>query len=412
MSKIPRDPTKSTATKRAFIVAPAGPERARIIGMLDGWGIETLASDNPLESAALIYQRITQGEHFDLILFSPDGHGVDAKHYATLIRSDKRVHKTPLVHVGQVDHIGRRGQIRRAGFVDFLSDDGDATDVYDAVYRAMENEEQFRRDHPEVARLADWRPPPKSGEEPIRMLVVTSEMAYKKSARSLACAEGFRLKEASTGEEALRLCTRNDFDVILMGMDLGNTTASDVVSLLRYSMAPERLPHFIGLDMPPAGCEDDFVAVVDPPIRARSMLAAIRQVVTPREASEPPPQTQERIPRLDHRALAELHKLQVNPSPDFVPNLIRSFLEQVEAHIKDLQGVIGKPEGYRRFADFGHDLKDMAGHMGALELWQMGIVAANFPEELFATQSQELLGRIEVAFFHAREDMESYLDVE
>ena len=84
MARTPRDPrtapagAKKAAIKRACIVAPAGPERSRIIAMLDGWVIETLAVESPLESAAIIYQRCAQGEHFDLILFSPDGHGVDA----------------------------------------------------------------------------------------------------------------------------------------------------------------------------------------------------------------------------------------------------------------------------------------------------------------------------------------------
>ena len=143
MARTPRDPKtvpagkKSAATKCACIVAPAGPERARIIDMLDGWGIETLAVESPLESAAIIYQRCAQGEHFDLILFSPDGHGVDAKHYGRLIRSDQCAAKTPLVHVGEVDHVGERGHIRCAGFVDFLSDTADKGEIFEVIQEAI-----------------------------------------------------------------------------------------------------------------------------------------------------------------------------------------------------------------------------------------------------------------------------------
>jgi hypothetical protein len=61
-------------------------------------------------------------------------------------------------------------------------------------------------------------------------------------------------------------------------------------------------------------------------------------------------------------------------------------------------------------AEFGHDLRDMAGHMGALDLYQMGIVASHFPEQLFAAQGREILGRIEVAYARTREDLQPYLE--
>jgi len=412
MARISRDPptaptgAKRAASKRACIVAPAGPKLDSIIALLEGWGIETLAVDNPLESAAIIYQRCARGEHFDLILFSPDGHGVDAKNYANLIRSNVRTIKTPLVYLGEVAQVGERGHIRRAGFADFLSEEADKIQVFDVVHEALGAQGEERSEHPDVVHLAERRPLRRMDAERIRVLVATPNIDHQRSARSAFRTGEYRVSEALTGEAALRLCSKKHFDAVLLAMDLGDTTASDAVALLRYSLSPQNLPVFIGLGEPPAGCEDDFATLVDPPIRARTMLAAVRTTVAPREAHAPPPQA--RIPRLDRRALARLHRM--NPSPDFLPNLIRSFLQQVEQGIKELQDCIGTAQGYRHLAEFGHDLRDMAGHMGAIDLYQMGIVASHFPEQLFAAQGREILGHIEVAYAQVREDMQPYLD--
>jgi two-component system sensor histidine kinase RpfC len=410
MARTPRDQktvpagAKKAATKRACIVAPAGPERTRIIEMLDGWGIEALAVERPLESAALIYDRCVKGEHFDLILFSPDGHGVDAQHYGNLIRSEACTAKARLVHFGEVEHVGTRGNIRRAGFVDFLSEAADKSEIFDVVQEAIG--QGNAGGGADVVHLANRRFPRRVAAEQIKVLVASPNIEHQRSARSAFYTGEYRVSEALNGETVLRLCAKQRFDVVLLAMDLENTTASDVVSLLRYSVSPQNLPVFIGLGDPPAGCEDDFAATVDQPIRARTMLAAVRKAIAPREAREPQPQA--RIPRLDHRTLAKLH--QMNPSPEFLPSLIRSFLQQVEQGINELQDCLGTPQGYRRLADFGHDLRDMAGHMGALDLYQMGIVAAHFPEQLFATQGREILGRIEVAYERTREDLQPYLD--
>ena len=146
--------------------------------------------------------------------------------------------------------------------------------------------------------------------------------------------------------------------------------------------------------------------MVDLPLRAHPLTRAV-QAVTRSDAAapaEPPPAP---IPRLDQRALSALHR--INPSPEFLPRLIRDFLSQVEREIQHLRHCSGRPLCHRKLLDFGHELADMAGHLGALELHQLGLIAARYPEQLFDSQGHQLIGHIETSFARTREELLPYL---
>ncbi len=51
----------------------------------------------------------------------------------------------------------------------------------------------------------------------------------------------------------------------------------------------------------------------------------------------------------------------------------------------------------------------MAGHLGALELHQLGLIAARYPEQLFDSQGHQLIGHIETSFARTREELLPYL---
>lgn len=394
-------------SKRVLLVAPADASRQALATRLGAWGLEVLTSQHPLESAVLLYQGWERAQPFDLILFSPEGHDVDPAAFAAVIRADQRADGIALVHVGEVQDIGERGRLRQAGFIDFLGTEADTPVLFDAVQRGLARQEAPRHPQPGVVQLSDYQVTRRPGHPRLNILIADPNPEHRRIARGALANVGYRLTEVAAGEEVLTALAKRAFDVVVLALDCGDYMASELIGVVRFSTAADRSPTFIGVGEPALAQADDFARVVDLPLRGPALKRAVEEVAR-LETVAPPEAPPAPIPRLDQRALAMLHR--INPSPEFLPKVIREFFRQVEEHLNDLRHCYGAALCHRTLRDFGHELADMAGHLGALELHQLGLIAANFPEQLFESQGHQMIGRIEVSFSRTREVLEPYLE--
>ena len=401
-----RAPTSAIA-RRALIVAPDDAVRDRLTRLLGGWGIQVTTSAHPLEAVVLLHQGWAQALAFDLVLFSPQGHQVDPGAFASLILSDPRAARIALMHIGEVQNVGDRGRLRKAGFHDFLDEASDTRVVYETVQWALVGHASRPSDDGKVVPIRDRQIRMRPGRRRLEILIADPDAAHRRIAIQALADSQCRLAEAANGEAVLAAVSARIFDIVILALDCGDYHACELMGIMRFTMAPDHCPVFIGVGAASPVDEGDFAAVVDLPLRGHALVRAVEAVVhidaeAPSEPSTPAP-----IPRLDQRALAALHR--INPSPEFLPRVIREFLGQVEANLQHLSHCFGGPMCHRKLLDFGHDLADMAGHLGALELHQLGLIAARYPEQLFDSQGHQLIGHIETSFARTREEFLPYL---
>ena len=390
----------------ALLVAPDDPSRAHLAQLLNGWGFQVTASDHPLAAAAHLYQGWEQAQPFHLVLFSPHGHAVDPGAFAALILADRRAAKLALVHLGEVDDIGTRGRLRQAGYLDFLPDATDTRVVFETVQWALGRQTPPPADQSRVVNLSERQARWRAGQRRVEILIADPDAAHRRIARHALADEKRRLTEVASGEALLAALDRRTFDIVILALDCGDYLAGELMGVVRMAAANDHCPVFIGVGDPTLVQDEDFAAVVDLPLRAHPLTRAVQAVTRSAAAApaEPPPAP---IPRLDQRALSALHR--INPSPEFLPRVIRDFLSQVERDIQHLRHCSGRPLCHRKLLDFGHELADMAGHLGALELHQLGLIAASYPEQLFDSQGHQLIGHIETSFARTREELLPYL---
>ena len=393
--------------RRALIVAPDGPGRGHLAQLLNGWGIQVTTSDHPLESAVHLYQGWEQAQPYHLVMFSPDGHQVDPGAFASMILADRRAAKLALVHLGEVHDIGARGRLRQAGYLDFLAEASDTRIIFDTVQWALANQAPPPPDQGRVVHLNERQARWHAGQRRVEILIADPDAAHRRIARHALADEKRRLTEVASGEALLAALDRRTFDIVVLALDCGDYLARELMGVVRMAEAADHCPVFIGVGDPTLVQDADFAAVVDLPLRAHALTRAVNAVTRSDTAVtvEPPPPAP--IPRLDQRALSELHR--INPSPEFLPRVIRDFLSQVERDIQHLRHCSGRPLCHRKLLDFGHELADMAGHLGALELHQLGLIAAHYPEQLFDSQGHQLIGHIETSFARTREELLPYL---
>ena len=81
---------------------------------------------------------------------------------------------------------------------------------------------------------------PASSTVPIRVLLVDDEPSIRRALRTPLCEMGFATTEASRGEEALQLMQAQNFDVVLLDMNMPGMGGMKTLARLR-ALAP-RLP--------------------------------------------------------------------------------------------------------------------------------------------------------------------------
>jgi hypothetical protein len=85
------------------------------------------------------------------------------------------------------------------------------------------------------------------------------------------------------------------------------------------------------------------------------------------------------------------------------------FLEEVQTSLESVRQTLGTEQCYPRLVRFGQDLRDNAGSLGALRLYQLGLIAARLPEPLFEREGEPLLDRIEDAYQRTHSAFWQYL---
>ena len=233
-----------------------------------------------------------------------------------------------------------------------------------------------------------------------------------------AATRSSRWTTASRPCEAL---AKHSFDLVIISLDLPGLGTADTLRLFRFSVARQDWPAFIGLAQQPSLTHiRDFssfgVAVVLPsPVRPQTLLSAVADLIqghrdepgtTPTQAPTGS-RTPSEVACLDERALREVERLGADPS--FLPGLIEEFLRGVQTNIEFARGALGTEQGYFALIDFGQTLQDNAGSLGAMQLYQLGLIAARLPEPLFEREAEPLLERIEVACQRTRSAFWQYL---
>jgi HPt (histidine-containing phosphotransfer) domain-containing protein len=186
-------------------------------------------------------------------------------------------------------------------------------------------------------------------------------------------------------------------------------------------VTPDGWPACIGLAREPSlGQIKDFAnagitTIIPSPVKSDVLLGAIADLIRGNSeggtqatsTTTSPNWAAAEVPCLDEQTLQDVERL--SSDPNFLFDVIQEFLAEIGTLLVGIQQTRGTEQCYRRLREFGHVLQDNAGSLGALRLYQLGIIASEYPIERFERDGQELLGRIDSAYQRTRRAFWQYL---
>ena len=411
------DPSRSLAGKRVLVIDGDRKESGRLLEFLAGWGISVQATTNPLHGLALLWSALEAKQPFHLTLFGPQNQGVPGEQFAALVGSEPRLAKMPMLHIGDNAGSVRKAALRRVGFFDTVSVPIDKTLLFDTLHRACGNLVTGTG----VVRLADRHAALGPLTPRLDILLAEPNPAQRRIVRSTLARGGHQIFEVDSGEQTIEALTKHSFDLVILTMDLPGISTAEALKLLPFLMTRDAWPACIGLAREPSASQlreyasVGITAIIPSPVQPQALLEAIADVIRgtgeetgaapslPAAATWAPAE----VPCLDETALQDVERL--SSDPNFLYDLIQEFLGDISAFLEGVRETRGTDHCHRRLREFGHILQDNAGSLGALQLYQLGLIASEYPEELFERDGEQLLSRIEAAYQRTRGAFWQYL---
>jgi len=405
------------ADKKVLIVSADHPELAQLRAHLLSWDLRVQQAPNPLDGLVQLRMAQDSPHPFDLVLFATRGHRVRGEQFAALLQSEPRLARLRSIHIGELRGTDREAALRQCGFSAFVPIPVDKTLLFNALHQAFSEVSPSSG----IARLLDRYLALAPYTPPMDVLLAEPDSAQRRRVREALKRGGHHLFEVENGEQAMEALSTHVFDMVLIDLHLPGINAIEAVRLFHFSRAPDEWPPFVVLaDQPSAEelreCRRlEIAALVHKPIQPQALAQTIATAA--RDGPGRPAESYGRrlahasesaLPIIDEHQLQELARLGEDPA--FVSNLIGEFLAEIEQSLRRALDARGSAKAYARFLELGHALKDIAGNVGALRLYELALVASQLPEPIFEQEGERLLSRIELALDQTRAAFSRHLD--
>jgi CheY-like chemotaxis protein len=221
-------PGADLAGLRVLVVDDNATNR-RILGdMLRRWGIDPTLAGGSTEAAALLGKAEESAKPFDLLLV--DAHMPETDGF-TLVEQIQQRGSTSRAEVIMLTSAGQRGdaaRIRELGVAAYLAKPVTESELFDAVLTAL----GAKAEKPEPPVLIT-RHSLREGQRKLRILLAEDNAVSQKLAARLIEKRGHAATVVSSGREALAALERDNFDIVLMDVQMPEMDGFEATAEIR-----------------------------------------------------------------------------------------------------------------------------------------------------------------------------------
>jgi PAS domain S-box-containing protein len=382
-------PPSTNRNLKTLITDDNATNRQILHKQLTSWGIKAaMAEDGPGALEAL-RAAVEIGEPYDLALLDVQMPGMDGLELARAIKADAPIAPTRLMMLSSVG-VDFRADARQAGVEVVLGKPVRQSQLYDALAALMGAPAEAPSEAPAAATpqaeaSAAGAAVPARRSPLGHLLVAEDNLVNQRVAARMLERIGYRVDVADDGRQALEALQHNDYEAVLMDVQMPKMNGYEATAEIRRREGAERHTPIIALTANvmqgdrekalEAGMDD----YVPKPVNREELEAVLERHVSPQESSQTATQASISIRDddwtapdgdeaiLDESVLAALRELQDVDEPDILEELIGLFLEDAPLQIAALRECVkdGMAPAAERIA---HTLKGSAGNMGATRM--------------------------------------------
>ena len=318
--------------KRVLIVDDNATNRRILARQVELWNMVPLATASPFEAL----QWLHQGESFDVAILDMQMPGMDGLTLAKEIRKfEDSQRELPLIMLTSLGQYGPREDIDI--FSAYLTKPLKPSALFDAVIALFTG----KPIHVQASRVTDQGhfDPEMGTRWPLRILVAEDNATNQKLSLALLGRLGYQADIAANGLEALEALERQEYDVVLMDVQMPEMDGLDATRALRASLPPERQPRVIALtanamegdrELSLAAGMNDYVSK---PVRVEELTRALSH-------SHPLGTAESEESQPDAPESPKSSALHTDEQPDTEPAEVETFVLDLEV-LQELLSMLG-----------------------------------------------------------------------
>jgi signal transduction histidine kinase len=342
---------------RVLVVDDSETSRQILVEMLESWGLRPHAvPDGPTALSALA--EAERRDPFALALIDSHMPGQDGFAVTRQINERGRLAGAIVIMLASVDLPGDVARCRQVGVAHHVTKPVRPSDLFDAVVSCL-NLSPGRDRHEQGS---GGRAQSNLFDRPLRILLAEDHLINQRLAVSLLEKDGHTVRVAVNGKEALAALEQEDFDVVLMDVQMPEMDGFEATAVIR-AREQETGRHQPNNAMTAHAMKGDrerclaagMDGYVTKPFRRAALFEALAAVSQPAA-----PANEEKSPPFDLEAALEI----VEGNRELLLELVQLFLEESPAQMADLSRAIARRDG-AGVSLHAHSLKGPLNSLGA-----------------------------------------------
>ncbi len=351
-----------------------------IARQLKGFGMEVVCCRDGFDALAEVERAWHRGKPHDIVLIDQMMPGLAGETLAERIRAIPQLAETKLVLISSAGHHGRGERARRVldAVLDKPIRQRDLHACLTALYASPEGRVAAAERLTLSQDAADKVSPVKS--QPLRILMAEDNKINQKFALALLAKGGHIVHVAENGHQAVDALRRDDFDLVLMDIQMPELDGLQATKQIRALPQPKCAIPIIALTAHAlAGAREEYIAAgmddyISKPVDAGILNAKLREVAGRLAGTQA-------APAIDEAAVAKagitddvlsgvgidrscLDTLSLVMEPDEVRNFIELYLGETEERIARMR----RQDDHGLLAGDAHAMVSTSGNVGALRV--------------------------------------------
>ena len=334
---------------------------------LKGFGMEVACCSDGFDALAEVERAWHRGKPHDIVFIDQMMPGLAGETLAERIRAIPQLHETKLVLISSAGRHARSENARRVldAVLDKPIRQRDLLACLATLYAAPAG--PAARKKASASAPATAIPAPSRA---LRILLAEDNKINQKFAMALLAKGGHQVWIAENGHQAVDALRRDDFDVILMDIQMPELDGIQATRQIRAMPGPKSNIPIIALTAHAlAGAREEYLAAgmddyITKPVSAPLLLSKLAAIATQSPAPQPQPQTEaEELPVI---AMEKFGALEATLPLASLLGFVALYLTEVEHHLAQIADYRAKGnfDGVRQQA---HTLVSISGNLGAMQ---------------------------------------------
>lgn len=401
---------------KLLLISSAGNETSPLRQQLSGWEINFTHVTSSVRAFSALFNAAQSNNPYHTVLVDISHLDMDDCQFATALRAEPTLQSLCLIHYGGNVMPARAEQLYTAGWSKILKPPVDKTLLFNALHSAQ----AIAGGEDNIIQLLDHYET--SGKHPpLDILIGCHNNSECQRIRKMLTTAGHQTFVINDGSQILDALENHHFDLAILEAEMSDISGMESIKLYRFAHLDEHwIPFVLLLDNPTSttiqACESGGIDhLLLKPVNTKRLFATITRALEDRAHNQElyhHPASRDLKRYHNDQLILDTHQLEqllrLGKEPLFLLDLVNQFVEETEQLAEQLQQAVDEND-QKRLQILGHQLKDTAGNLGALNLYRLAVHITRVTKESDYLQSEQLVKDIEACRMATIEALHDYL---